>query len=530
VYLENDEASSRSPSQNCSPKSNGKKSDASGDDEQVRSRNEKGSSKTSAKEEKNRKLSISDKSVNSDTHSIHSETENDDDDDEEDSTRSRTENPTHEIQRRLSKTKEKRERQRSSSSNSNDSLHKDSQKVMEIDNEELKNEKDIDNEEDEATSTNRAEPKVITYYCAIQGCRSVEEFECLNKIEEGAYGVVYRAKDKKTHEVVALKRLKMEKEKEGFPITSIREVDTLLKAQHPNVVTVREIVVGSNMDKIYMVMDFVEHDLKSLMQHGMKKPFLMSEVKTLMQQLLRGIAHLHDNWIIHRDLKTSNLLLSHKGVLKIADFGLAREYGSPLKEYTPIVVTLWYRCPELLLNTKKYSTSIDMWSVGCIFGELMLMKALFPGKNEKDQLDKIFKDLGTPTDKIWPGFKELPLTKKLNFAEFPYNTIRSRFGSYLSDKGFELINKLLAYDPVKRMPAEEALKHDFFKETPLPLDSTIFPTWPAKSEGQNRSKSLKDSVQEPKAPSPGKMYEQLLGDAEDGFVLQNPIATGFTLR
>lgn len=234
-------------------------------------------------------------------------------------------------------------------------------------------------------------PPPIIYYCATQGCRSVEEFECLNKIEEGAYGVVYRAKDKKSNEVVALKRLKMEKEREGFPITSIREVDTLLKSQHVNVVTVREIVVGSNMDKIYMVMDFVEHDLKSLMQHSMKKNFQMSEVKCLMKQMLSGIAHLHDNWIIHRDLKTSNLLLSHNGVMKIADFGLAREYGSPLREYTPVVVTLWYRCPELLLGCKKYSTAVDMWSVGTIFGELMLLKALFPGKNEKDQLDKIFK-------------------------------------------------------------------------------------------------------------------------------------------
>ena len=139
-------------------------------------------------------------------------------------------------------------------------------------------------------------PPPIIYYCATQGCRSVEEFECLNKIEEGAYGVVYRAKDKKSNTVVALKRLKMEKEREGFPITSIREVDTLLKSQHVNVVTVREIVVGSNMDKIYMVMDYVEHDLKSLMQYGMKKPFQMSEVKCLMKQILSGIAHLHDNW------------------------------------------------------------------------------------------------------------------------------------------------------------------------------------------------------------------------------------------
>ena len=378
---------------------------------------------------------------------------------------------------------------------------------------------------DECEQTKETVSKPVTYFCAIQGCRSVEEFECLNKIEEGAYGVVFRAKDKKTNEQVALKRLKMEKEKDGFPITSLREVDTLLKCRHANIVSVREIVVGSNMDKIYMVMEFVEHDLKSLMQYGMKNPFLMSEVKCLMIQLLSGIAHLHDNWIIHRDLKTSNLLLSHKGILKIADFGLAREYGSPLKEYTPIVVTLWYRSPELLLNTKKYSTAIDMWSVGCIFGELMLMKALFPGKNEKDQLDKIFKDLGTPTDKIWPGFRELPLAQKLNFPNFPYNTLRSRFGKYLSDKGFELINKLLTYDPFRRINAEDALKHDFFKETPKPIDPSIFPTWPAKSEGLSRKKTPQDS--EPKAPSAGKMYEKLLED--EGYALHGSVAP-FQLR
>ena len=116
----------------------------------------------------------------------------------------------------------------------------------------------------------------------------------------------------------------------------------------------------------------------------------IGEVKTLMLQLLRGVHHLHDNWILHRDLKTSNLLLSHKGILKIGDFGLARDYGSPLKPYTPIVVTLWYRSPELLLGEKLYSTAVDMWSVGCIFGELLLHKPLFQGKSEIDQLNKIF--------------------------------------------------------------------------------------------------------------------------------------------
>ena len=157
------------------------------------------------------------------------------------------------------------------------------------------------------------------YLPSVHGCRSVAEFKCLNRIEEGTYGVVYRARDKRTLEIVALKRLKMEREKEGFPITSLREINTLLISQHPNVVTVREIVVGSNMDQIYIVMDFVHHDLKSLMETMRKKNqvFLVGEVKCLMVQLMRAIHHLHDNWILHRDLKASNLLLSHNGILKV---------------------------------------------------------------------------------------------------------------------------------------------------------------------------------------------------------------------
>ncbi|CAG2102913.1 unnamed protein product [Medioppia subpectinata] len=348
------------------------------------------------------------------------------------------------------------------------------------------------------------------YYPAIQGCRSVEEFQCINRIEEGTYGVVYRAREKRTNETVALKRLKMEKEKEGFPITSLREISTLLKAQHENIVAVREIVVGSNMDKIFIVMEFVEHDLKSLME-TMKQPFLLGEVKTLMQQLLRAVAHLHDNWILHRDLKTSNLLLSHKGILKVGDFGLAREYGSPLKAYTPIVVTLWYRSPELLLQTKQYSYPIDIWSVGCIFGEFLTMKPLFPGKSEIDQLNAIFKDLGTPNDKIWPEYSELPLVKKVTFADHKYNNMANRLGQKLTKKGFDLLNRFLTYCPSRRITAEEALKHEFFNESPLPIDPSMFPTWPAKSEQSGNSQPRK--AHSPKPPSGGKQFaKQLAGD------------------
>ncbi|XP_032426083.1 cyclin-dependent kinase 11B isoform X1 [Xiphophorus hellerii] len=370
------------------------------------------------------------------------------------------------------------------------------------------------------------------YLPALQGCRSVEEFQCLNRIEEGTYGVVYRAKDKKTDEIVALKRLKMEKEKEGFPITSLREINTILKAQHPNIVTVREIVVGSNMDKIYIVMNYVEHDLKSLME-TMKQPFLPGEIKTLMLQLLRGVRHLHDNWILHRDLKTSNLLLSHKGILKVGDFGLAREYGSPLKQYTPVVVTLWYRSPELLLGAKEYSTAVDMWSVGCIFGELLTQKPLFPGKSEIDQINKIYKDLGSPSEKIWPGYSELPAVKKMSFTEYPYNNLRKRFGALLSDQGFDLMNKFLTYCPGKRISADEALKHEYFRETPLPIDPSMFPTWPAKSEQQRVKRGTS-----PRPPEGGLGYSQLGDDdlKDTGFHLTtsnlgaSAVGPGFSLK
>ncbi|CAB3236416.1 unnamed protein product [Arctia plantaginis] len=430
------------------------------------------------------------------------------------------------------------------------------------------------------------------YYPALQGCRSVEEFQCLNRIEEGTYGVVYRARDKTTDEIVALKRLKMEKEKEGFPITSLREINTLLKArhllparglargvtrlqghlrlskksvsygqyqeradtffyesrlnavdmislrmmcggQHPNIVTVREIVVGSNMDKIFIVMDYVEHDLKSLMEtmRAKKQVFLPGEVKCLMTQLLKAVHHLHDNWILHRDLKTSNLLLSHKGVLKVGDFGLAREYGSPLRQYTPVVVTLWYRAPELLLCSKEYSTPIDMWSVGCIFAEFIAMKPLFPGKTDMDELNKIFKDLGTPSEAIWPGYNELPAVQKVTFAIHPPGGLRQRIGpDLLSEAGLSLLEGFLTYNPEKRLTAEAALEHAYFKEQPVAIEPAMFPTWPAKSEGNRRS------THSPRPPAGGAAYAQFArGDSDEalGFQLHQrsvTVAPGFSLK
>ncbi|XP_049376658.1 LOW QUALITY PROTEIN: cyclin-dependent kinase G-2-like [Solanum stenotomum] len=303
-------------------------------------------------------------------------------------------------------------------------------------------------------------------------CRSVEEFERLSKIGEGTYGVVYKAREKKTGEFVALKKLKILKkdEKKVFRLTFLREIEILLTCHHPSIVHVKEVVVGTTTTKLnnrvfYIVMKYLENDLQVLTE---KQRFCQREIKCLMLQPLEGVKYLHDNWIIPRDLKTSNLLINEKCELKIADFGLARrtQSGPPLKPYTQEVVTLWYRSPELLMGMKKYSNAIDMWSIGCIMAELLTNKPIFDGKSKIDQINKIFGILGTPDEKIWPGFTKLCGLNKVKFVNKKHNySLRKRFPSIsftytvLSNSGIDLLNKFLTYDPNKRIIAEAALKH-----------------------------------------------------------------------
>eukprot|EP00041_Stephanoeca_diplocostata_P017748 m.363921 g.363921 ORF g.363921 m.363921 type:complete len:602 (-) comp20807_c0_seq1:127-1932(-) len=360
-----------------------------------------------------------------------------------------------------------------------------------------------DNRDNDDASEPKAAPaptpsEPTLYFPAVSGCRSVDAFTKLNKIEEGTYGVVYRVRDNTTKKTMALKRLKMEKEKHGFPITALREVNTLLKCKHENIVNVQEIVVGANMDLIFIAMEFVEHDLKTLLE-TMTQPFLQAEVKIVLLQLLRGVNHLHQNWILHRDLKTSNLLMSHRGILKIADFGLAREYGSPLMNYTQLVVTMWYRPPELFLGAKEYSTAVDMWSVGCIFAEILTQKALLPGKSEIEQLNKIFMLLGTPDETVWPGFSDLPMCKKIKFKQYPPGNLRQDF-RYLTAEGFKLLSDMLCYDPKQRISAADGIESEYFTESPRPCKPDMLPYWPAKSEGEHKHKSKQAS---PPAPAPG---------------------------
>ncbi|KAF9900263.1 Cyclin-dependent kinase 10 [Linnemannia zychae] len=305
--------------------------------------------------------------------------------------------------------------------------------------------------------------------------RVVDDFEKLNKVGEGTYGVVYRAKDKKTNEIVALKRIRMERENDGLPISSLREIKLLKTLRHDNIVLVKEVAVGNDLDQIFLVMEYCEQDMAALMDN-VKKPYTPAEVKCLMYQLLKGIEYCHDHFVIHRDLKLSNLLLNSQGILKIADFGLARSFGLPSRPMTPKVVTLWYRAPELLFGDLNYTTAVDMWSAGCIFGELLKHAPLLPGKVEKQQVDLIIELLGTPHEKIWQGFNKLPMSS-IKLPEQRFNNLKNKF-PHITDATRSLLSGLLTYDPKKRLSVKQALAHPYFIESPPAKHPSLLPTHP----------------------------------------------------
>lgn len=330
-------------------------------------------------------------------------------------------------------------------------------------------------------------------------CRHTSNFETLNQIEEGSYGWVSRAKDISTGTIVALKKVKMDLTTDGFPTTALREIAILQRARHKNIVHLHEVLTGSPTE-VVLVMEFVEHDLKTL-QEEMPDPFLASEVKTLLRQLVSAMSFLHANAILHRDLKTSNILLTNTGHLKIADFGMARYTPPPDAPLTQLVVTLWYRAPELLLGTETYGAEIDMWSLGCIFGELLSKAPILPGKNEVDELSLIFALCGLPSEKTWPEFYRLPNAKSL---KIPRDTgpratgqIRSKF-PFLTLAGVDLLSSLLSLNPEGRLTADEVLQHSYFKEAPKPKPMEMFPTFPSKAGQEKRRRR-----ESPNAPKRG---------------------------
>ncbi|GAB4821329.1 hypothetical protein N2152v2_008375 [Parachlorella kessleri] len=339
----------------------------------------------------------------------------------------------------------------------------------------------------------------------------------------------YKARDRKTGDIVALKRLRMDRERDGMPVTSVRELRVLQTCRHPNLVSLLRVVTGPTLDSVFLVFEYCSHDLGRLVD-SLRHPFHQSEVKCLLQQvqwcparpvmeeyaefvpagqamklvklwgvadsrspleqrahgagfagsqqLLQAVAYLHDHWVTHRDLKLSNLLYTNDGKLKLCDFGLARYFQPYEERYTPGVITLWYRAPEVLLGCETYTESVDLWGVGCIFAELLKNEPLFPAKTEVSMLEMMCSLLGTPNDRIWPGLPSMPHAATLTLPYQPYNFLKKEF-SMLSEAGVDLMNKLLTYDPAKRITARQALRHPYFSERPLPRQPQYMPSFPS---------------------------------------------------
>ncbi|KDO27987.1 CMGC/CDK protein kinase [Saprolegnia parasitica CBS 223.65] len=319
-------------------------------------------------------------------------------------------------------------------------------------------------------------------------CRDVDEFEKLNRIGEGTYGTVYRARDRATGEIVALKRVILHNEKQdGFPITAIREIKLLKRLRQENCVQLKDVVVGRKRSGVFLVFEYCEHDLSALLTN-VRHPFTESEAKRVLIELLRAVEYLHSLNIIHRDLKLSNILYDGFGRVKLADFGLARETGYPMEmNLTPKVVTLWYRAPELLFGCETYTAAIDMWAIGCIFGELILNEPLMNGSTDLDQVQKIYQLLGRPNERIWPGLSALPHASKFHIdGASSYSTLERVFEKRLSSSGMNLLAQLLAYDPKKRLTATEALAHPYFNEKPFPKEPGMMPTFPSQHPEMQR--------------------------------------------
>lgn len=292
----------------------------------------------------------------------------------------------------------------------------------------------------------------------------VVQYEPVAEIGGGAYGTVYKARDKESGKFVALKSVRVQTDQEGLPLSTVREVALLKRLEqfdHPNIVKLMDVCASLRTEqetKVTLVFEHVDQDLKTYLEKAPPPGLPLHRVRDLMRQLLCGLSFLHSHLVLHRDLKPENILVTSRGQIKLADFGLARIYSCTMA-LTPVVVTLWYRSPEVLLGS-SYATPVDLWSTGCIFAEMFTRKPLFCGESEVDQLTKIFSVIGLPNEEEWPN--DVTLSRE-NFSPQNPQPITDQIPE-LTNEGADLLMKMLTFDPLRRISALKALEHSFFSD------------------------------------------------------------------
>ena len=360
----------------------------------------------------------------------------------------------------------------------------------------------------------------------------VASYTLQGQIGKGAYGEVHKGMSIRTGELVAIKHMRARKEREGFSVNAVREINLLRRICHQNLVHYKEIVMGAPADdhgrlSMYMIFEYVDHDLAGVLKR--RKRLSLELVRCFTWQLLNVLSYLHEKRIMHRDLKLSNILVTNDNVVKLCDFGLARfeedqammgiqsKVGSArhsseraTARYTNNVITLWYRPPCLLLGATDYTPAVDMWSVGCILTELLIGKVAFRGKSEPEQLNLIFKVCGTPTSTNWPGVESLPLWKTYKPEDFAKNTMETMWGEQMSWDAFDLIKRLLQLDPERRLKASTSLRMSFYDPSksmfdPKLLEPSSFPPlfaageascheWEEKHRGEARQSAARAAL------------------------------------
>uniref|UniRef100_A0A4W5Q4A4 Cyclin-dependent kinase 7 n=1 Tax=Hucho hucho TaxID=62062 RepID=A0A4W5Q4A4_9TELE len=289
-----------------------------------------------------------------------------------------------------------------------------------------------------------------------------KRYEKLDFLGEGQFATVYKARDKTNDTIVAIKKVKfLRYGMNGINRTALREIKLLQELSHPN-------IIGVIIKDTSLVLT-------------------PANIKAFIVMTLQGLEYMHHHWVLHRDLKPNNLLLDENGVLKLADFGLAKAFGSPNRVYTHQVVTRWYRSPELLFGARMYGVGVDMWAVGCILAELLLRLPFLAGDSDLDQLSKIFEALGTPTDDTWPGMSSLP--DYVSFKLFPGTPLEHIF-SAAGDDLLELLQGLFTFNPSTRLTATQALKMRYFSNRPGPTPGHQLPRPNSSAEALKEKENL----------------------------------------
>lgn len=358
------------------------------------------------------------------------------------------------------------------------------------------------------------------------GCSKITNYIIMSKLGEGTFGEVHKAESRITGQIVAMKKILMHNEKDGFPVTAIREIKLLKMLSHPNILKLEEMAIerikgeGRKKATMYMVTPYMDHDLSGLLENPSVQ-FTEAQIKCYMIQLLEGVAYLHASKILHRDMKAANLLINNQGILQIADFGLARPYddappqrgkgsGEATRDYTTLVVTRWYRPPELLLTLRRYTTAIDMWGVGCVFGEMFRGRPILQGNTDINQIHLIFDLTGTPSEETMPGWTSLPGCEGIQSFQHRNSTI-SHFFREQGSLFISLISELLKLDWRKRINAIDALEHPYFKTSPLPAKPGDIPQF-QESHELDRRRFREQKANLPPAPAGGTVGMGTDGD------------------